>query len=336
MTEINGVTIVICCHNSAKRLPPTLEHLKKQIVPAGIPWEVIVVDNASTDETSQIALTLWSDYSDAPLRVVSEPRVGLMNARISGFREANYEFVSFVDDDNWVCEDWVVNVYKIMREHPEIGACGGRSEAVFDIEPPDWYHQYHGSIAVGEQSKEEGDVTASRGWLWGAGLTIRKTAWEEIRNKKTVFLLSGRNGLKLSSGEDNEICYALRILGWRLYYSPQLSLKHFISANRISWEYLCKIQSDNGYTLIVMSRYHKFFKNKFPENCFKYIRHWLGTLYSLLKLLKESKNNNGAINQLGSREYLNHLQLSGKVIEWLRLGPYGVYKIDRGIQRWKS
>ena len=47
-----GVSIVICCHNSAKLLPRTLEHLRAQEVDSTIPWEVIVVDNASTDNTA--------------------------------------------------------------------------------------------------------------------------------------------------------------------------------------------------------------------------------------------------------------------------------------------
>jgi glycosyltransferase involved in cell wall biosynthesis len=57
-----GVSIIICCHNSAKLLPQTLAHLKAQKNEANVAWEVIVVDNASTDETSRVSLSLWPEY----------------------------------------------------------------------------------------------------------------------------------------------------------------------------------------------------------------------------------------------------------------------------------
>jgi len=50
-----GVSVIICCYNSVKRLPVTLAHLKSQVVFGQIPWEVIVIDNASTDRTAEVA-----------------------------------------------------------------------------------------------------------------------------------------------------------------------------------------------------------------------------------------------------------------------------------------
>src|SRR6266568_2014628 len=94
-----GVSVVICCHNSAKRLAATLAQLVAQRVPSEIPWEVIVIDNASTDGTAQVAAACWPAVNCVPLRIISEPRLGLTYARQRGFREAKYEFISFVDDD---------------------------------------------------------------------------------------------------------------------------------------------------------------------------------------------------------------------------------------------
>ncbi len=79
-----GVSIIICCYNSAHRLPKTLAHLKTQVVSQIIPWEVIVVDNASTDGTDQVAKTQWGELPGVPFRVVNEPRPGLSNARNLG------------------------------------------------------------------------------------------------------------------------------------------------------------------------------------------------------------------------------------------------------------
>lgn len=257
-----GISLVVCCHNSAQRLPPTLEHLKIQTVPANIPWEVIVVDNASTDQTAETALSLWGNFQGAPLRVVSESKLGLINARKRGFQEAQYEFVSFIDDDNWVAPDWVNHVYDIMVSHPEVGACGGRSEAVFEQNPPSWFQEHLSKFAVGNQAESAGDVTWSRGYLWGAGLTIRKSAWEFLVSKGFSPLLVGRKGKNLSAGEDSEICLALRLAGWRLWYDPALYFKHYIPAKRMNWHYLRCLVRGFGASSVALSIYKMLSKGK--------------------------------------------------------------------------
>jgi glycosyltransferase involved in cell wall biosynthesis len=117
-----GVSAVICCHNSARRLPQTLRHLAAQLVPEKIDWEVIVVDNASTDRTADVARANWPRDARTPIRVVLEPGIGLSNARKRGFLEARHNIVSFIDDDNWVCPEWIELVSNIMTNHPDIAA----------------------------------------------------------------------------------------------------------------------------------------------------------------------------------------------------------------------
>ena len=245
-TEENHVSVVICCHNSSARLGPTLEHLLRQDVPPDLAWEVVVVDNASTDETGPVARALWPDGAPAPLRVVSEPKPGLIHARRRGLSEARYEIVSFLDDDNWAAADWVRRVAEIMAADPRVGACGGRTEAVTEITPPPWFTNYAAWFAVGRQGEDVGDITWRRGRLWGAGLTLRKKAWNDLTENGFEPTLSGRTGKKMTAGEDTEICYALRLAGWRLWYSEELVLRHFIPAERLTIAYLTRLRCGFG------------------------------------------------------------------------------------------
>ena len=96
-----GVSIMICCHNGAARLPETLAHLSRQKVDPGIPWEVLIVDNASTDDTAPRARQLWPESAPAPLRIIPEPQQGKPYACLRGLNEARYEFLGIIDDDNW-------------------------------------------------------------------------------------------------------------------------------------------------------------------------------------------------------------------------------------------
>lgn len=202
------------------------------------PWEVIIVDNASMDMTAQVAHSVWPKNPPAQLRVVSEPRLGLAFARERGFKSAQFESVSFVDDDNWVADDWIECVFEIMSNSSNIGACGGVSLAVPETEPPTWFEQVQSKYAIGPQGDVAGDITWSRGFLWGAGLTVRKSAWEGLVSRGFRHLLVGREGGSLGTGEDEELCLALRLAGWRLRFEPRLQLSHFIPSHRLRWHWL--------------------------------------------------------------------------------------------------
>ena len=90
------------------------------------------------------------------------------------------------------------------------------------------------------------DITDSRGYLWGAGLCLRKTAWATLAENKFDFLLSDRSGESLSSGGDAELCYALRLSGWRLWYEPRLTMQHYLPASRLTWSYLRRLSRAFG------------------------------------------------------------------------------------------
>lgn len=252
-----GVSVVICCHNSAARLPQTLAHLAAQQRTAPVLWEVIVIDNGSTDQTATVARQQWPVAATAPLRVVHEPQLGLIHARLRGFAAARYELVSFIDDDNWVAPDWVVTVAALMHDRPAVGACGGWSVAVSEQPLPAWFARYHAGYAVGEQGCGSGDVTVTRGYLWGAGLTIRQAAWQQLLNAGFRPLLAGRQGTALSGGEDSEICYALRLAGWRLWYDRRLQLQHYLPAHRLEWSYLRQLHRGTGRAFVVLGVYRQ-------------------------------------------------------------------------------
>jgi len=278
------ITVAICCHNSAARIRPTLEHLLAQTGASPNSWEVLLVDNGSTDNTVAMAKQIWTS-TDVPLRIVPEPRLGQMFARIRAFREAAFEYVSFVDDDNWVCPNWISEVARILSANPNVAALGARGEPVFETPAPAWFSGFQGCFAVGLQWPEAGDVTARRGFLWGAGLTIRKAAWEQIIALGFHSQLEGRRGGALSSGDDNEICQALRLAGWRLVLEPKLSYRHFLPAQRLKWDYLRKIITNFGTSSILLDVYQWNFSEANAPWHRRVAGHWLYPAASAAKAL---------------------------------------------------
>lgn len=263
-----GVSLIICTFNGANLLGETIKHVLKQNVPPEIEWEFLLIDNASTDNTQEIVRNLWD--SDVPCRIIYEGEKGLINARNRGINEAEYEYISFIDDDNWVDENWVSTIYDIFTTHPEIGLCGGQIEGAFELQPPAWFKQIQESYAIGKQGEQSGDVTESRGFLWGAGLSLRKSAFLKVKAAGFSPILTGRKGNTLLAGEDTEICYVMRLAGWRLWYHERLKMKHYITARRMEWDYIMKMYRGFGYSHAVFEIYYRYLLNK----GYNYLRIW--------------------------------------------------------------
>ncbi|HEY0653438.1 MAG TPA: glycosyltransferase [Chryseosolibacter sp.] len=248
-----GVSIIVCCHNGASRLPETVRHIALQNVPSYIPWEFILIDNASTDNSVSVTEAVWDFYnSSKTLRVVHEPELGLSFARARGFAEARYEYVIMCDDDNWLIPDYARLAYSIMEEKKRIGALGGNGKLVFEVQPEKWLEN-SGIFAAGEQGVTSGRVPSCR--VYGAGCVIRKSAYEKLKQVGFTSLLTDRKGSDLSSGGDHELCYALSIMGYSIWYDERLKFDHFITRERLTWEYFIRYAKESTSCFDVLTSY---------------------------------------------------------------------------------
>ncbi len=317
-----GVSIVIGCHNSAERLPTTLAHLSRQKVRPEIPWEIIVVDNASTDDTAVVARSCWPNHPTVPLRVVHEANLGSGPARTRGCHEARYEYMCVVDDDNWVCEDWVELVADIMTGHPQVGVCGSYSEAAHEGTLPWWFEAHKDAYAVGSWGSEQGDVTDKKAFMWSAGLTIRKSAWDQLHRNHFQSQLIGKKGQKVGGGDDSEICLALRSMGWRWWYEPRLRFQHFLPAKRLTWSYLRSVCRGYGASEVILDAYQHAHSGKLANRKGRFIRNeWLRQLIIEVKAILHYRTKllRAPWQSLeGDPDVLEIDRLAGKICELLR------------------
>lgn len=230
-----------------------------------IKWEVIIVDNGENEGLKRICELSQKKNYRVPFTIVKESRKGLSYARQKGITTAKFDVLCFVDDDNWVDQNWIHNLFRLMEKYPEIGACGGVSEPVFEVAPPVWFERFKASYAVGEQGQSFGEVDFNRDFLWGAGLAIRKKALDDLYNNGFQQLLIGRKGRELNSGEDSEICFALKLSEWCLWYSPSLKLKHYISQKRLNWQYLRKLHFGFGSSKGILRIYTNVLSSSYSE-----------------------------------------------------------------------
>jgi glycosyltransferase involved in cell wall biosynthesis len=245
-TYPKGISIIICCYNSADRITPTLKHIAAQQTPSDLPWEVVLVNNNSSDDTVSVAERVWGETgSSVALQIVDEPVPGLMPAKQKGIATAQYEYVLICDDDNWLQEDYIRIAFETMESHPNIGVLGGRSKAASDVSIPFWFPTFQGSYAVGVQSLETGYVTRRR-YVWGAGAVMRKSVLDQLKTAGFKSILKGREGKKLSSGEDSEACRWFILAGYELFYHEDLQFQHFIPAERLTKGYVKRLHQGFG------------------------------------------------------------------------------------------
>jgi glycosyltransferase involved in cell wall biosynthesis len=243
---MKGISVLVCCFNSVNRLKPTIEHLLNQVDIGLDQWEVIIIDNASTDNTSEVASQLWENgkKENSPnFRIIKEVTPGKSAALLCGIENSLFDFSLICDDDNWLSEKYLQEALILIEENINAGIIGGYGIPVFEEQEPPffWKNQYH-ALAVGAQYSEEGDITNTRKVVYSAGMILNKKAFLELISiYQFEFQTTGRIGASLISGEDHELCLALSMIGYKISWSKKLQFHHYIPNNRTEIKYYKKL-----------------------------------------------------------------------------------------------
>lgn len=244
-------TVAICTYNGATRIPAVLDCLQRQIV-EGIRWEVLVVDNNSSDETKAIAMDYarrWRE--DCELRYVFEGQQGTSFARLKAVNVAqSQDLIGFLDDDNLPAENWVTEAYRFGQQHPQAGAYGGIIHAKLDEAPPDYFDRVKRLLAVlnpGDQPFQYQRSAKVRKVPVAPGCVIRKQAWKDCIPDR--LLLAGRDEAGktlLGACEDIEMMYYIQNSQWEVWHNPNMVVWHHIPARRLERDYLLNIARTSG------------------------------------------------------------------------------------------
>ena len=254
--ELEGVTIIICCYNSVKRLPETIRHISLQKNTEDIPWEILLIDNASTDNTSEVANNLCEQYlKHVPFSIIYEDNPGLASARKRGINEAKHEFLLFCDDDNWLYPDYVAIGFHLLKNNSKIGVLGGQGVGEYESHPPQWFLDHTMNFAIGKQANASGNLTSTRGWVFGAGFFNRKSLLKQLEASNFIFLLTGRKGNVLSTGEDKELCFVIREMGYQIFYDEKLMFKHYMPVERFNYDKFVNMAYYSGRASFVYNLY---------------------------------------------------------------------------------
>ncbi len=233
------LTVAIPTYNGEQRLPDLLRHLQAQVTVDDLSWEVLVVDNNSTDATAAVVQAFQADFP-CPLRYCFEPVQGAGAARQLAVREAKGEIIGFLDDDNWPEPTWVAAAYAFAQQYPQAGAYCSRISANYEVAPPDGFQRLQMYLAINERGSKPSLYAPEHPVLPStAGLVVRRSAWLETVPPD---LASRRHWLKRSDGndcsEDVEALSYMQRSCWQIWYNPAMQTWHQIPARRLERDYL--------------------------------------------------------------------------------------------------
>lgn len=229
-------TVAIPTYNGEFRLAEVLERLRSQTQVGSLTWEIIVVDNNSTDRTAQV-VQHYQAISPVPLRYYLELRQGAAFARKRAIQEAHSSLVGFLDDDNLPALGWVADAYAFAQAHPRAGAWGSRIQGEFEVVPPPEFRRILPFLALVDRGSHPLQYDPRKRLLPpSAGLVIRKQAWLDTVPDHTR--LSGRVQGNMLTGEDLEAIAYIQQSEWEVWYNPAMQVTHKIPAGRLQKTYL--------------------------------------------------------------------------------------------------
>ncbi|MFP4122212.1 MAG: hormogonium polysaccharide biosynthesis glycosyltransferase HpsE [Coleofasciculus sp.] len=242
MSEID-FTVAICTYNGANRLKEVLDRLRSQEGTDDISWEIIVVDNNSTDDTAKVVQEYQANWSEPyPIHYYLEPEQGLAFARRCAIREAKGALIGFLDDDNFPKPNWVTQADHFGQSHPQAGAYGGQIHGKFEVEPPPGFERISRYFALIKGTKpycynQKYASTRKKMFPPGAGIVIRKQAWIETVPERPLLP---------QTNEDLEMLSYIWQGGWELWFNPAMEIDHFIPKSRFDKDYLRRFFQNNG------------------------------------------------------------------------------------------
>lgn len=244
-SEAVAATVAICTYNGARRIESILAALSRQDMPREL-WEVLVIDNASTDGVGETAASLLSLYFGKRGRVVREPRPGLSFARERASIEALGHIVCFLDDDNIPSPDFVSSAVQAFMDHPKAGVIGGKVLPHWETEPTPLAKAVAPfALAIRDKGENALPLGIADG-IVGAGMCLRRRVICEIYSNGLASQVTDRKETSLMSGGDDAISIMARKLGWECWYVPTLKIEHLIPARRMEKGYLIRLYDGIG------------------------------------------------------------------------------------------
>jgi len=268
------LSAIVSTRNRAKQLSTLIQCLGSQAGIENLKWEIVIVDNNSTDNTKEVAYA-FCEGSNLKINYIHEPKIGLANARNTGILYSKGSYLLFVDDDVLIPNDFINNTLIAIHEYPEFHMYGFRILPYWEemklknpkFKKPYWlnfkkpFNLIQSFIPIhdlGIETLQYPNRIAKN--PIGACFLVKKEVFEKVGPFRED-LGAGQSGVC----EDTEFFWYAMINDYKILYWPYSVLYHPVLPDRLNPDYLHKWYFKLGKSLSLIKNSGRIYnKNKKP------------------------------------------------------------------------
>lgn len=222
-----STTVLLATRNGGRLLRDVLQAYLDVEAPAG-GWQLVIVDNGSTDETPS---TIESYRGRLPLTALREPRAGKNRALNAGLSVVAGDLIVLTDDDTFPARDWLVEMSRCARAHPEVDVFAGRILPRWETPPAPWIlDAVPQTAAYTLTGKRHVEGPISPELIFGPNMAVRRVIFQDgVRFDESI----GPNGASYAMGSETELTLRLVGAGHRTWYCDQAVVEHYIRKQQL-------------------------------------------------------------------------------------------------------
>lgn len=244
-------TVIVCTYNRAHNLPRCLGALARMRDVERIAWEVLVVDNNSSDDTPATVRQLSAQLQTIEIRYTREAQQGLNYARNRGIRESRGRFFAYVDDDIQVSPEWLAALYDNFTAN-DADAVGGRIHLDPALRLPNWIQddETKGFLGFQDYGDEPFRMDGKHRYPYGGNMAFDRRVVDRIGyfNPLLGRKGAGRKRSELFKGAETDYFQRLAASGdVRIFYEPRAIVYHQVQPFQLTKRYFRTIHSNAGY-----------------------------------------------------------------------------------------
>lgn len=225
MPPLPKISAIICTHNRADYLPRCLDSLLRQTLPRHA-FEIIVVDNACTDDTPAVCRR----YDSMGIRRIVEPVPGLSRSRNTGWQAASTPLIAYLDDDAIADPRWLESALTAFTsQQPRPDGIGGPVRLIWESPEPAWMNP---SLRIPLGALDWGPIPrrlTPAEWIIGANCFFTRDCLSQLGGFSEQL---GRKGTCLLSGEESLVQKQIESRGGYLFYVPDAGVGHHVTSDR--------------------------------------------------------------------------------------------------------
>lgn len=266
-------SVIFCTYNREKYIYNAMKSIAEQDF-SSQDYEIVLVNNNSTDSTESICNQFQKDYPHIVFRYFLETNQGLSYARNRGVAESRGEILVFVDDDATAFDHYLSSIDILFKEHPSVRACGGPIQPVYEVTKPKWLSHYTEQLIGGALYEGDSVEPFRNGRYPGGGNSAFRKEIFDIYGLFNVEL--GRKGTGLIGAEEKDLYDRLTRGKEQFFYLPQMGIYHYIPEKKLTEAHFRELTYSIGKSERIRTK--AVSENAYRGRVFSELKKWIGSI----------------------------------------------------------